>query len=395
MTALSTFLRKTPGDALRAYFDRPEIGLPAAIDWALPDPKLSRPLLTAIAQMSRAQCDRVLNDAERVTALADDAGQAALYSVAEDPAWLGDLANGHARSMWMFLRAPDRFRHAEEVRFTEDRRRGRMWAGYATEPGLAVQRDAATREAFVAAIKEFSGAANAQVDIFDRVRTTLDGTRCDLVQVTIYREGRPDDLLVFDDAGDLRRQAYRPVFEAAITYEPASGAIEVVAGDKDTRRQILQAAVTHLLGTAFQEQRLPLRHYDLSVLLAPHDFPTDPEDRIEAVAVRELRLMPIDEPGRRVTLETMARSAVTIWSMADELFGDRTPLRAGFVVTRARLAVKLARRPEGGRRRTLSLTLSWPHGCDLKDRTAAEQLIGEKYLRRWGILVDDLPLLED
>ena len=32
---------------------------------------------------------------------------------------------------------------------------------------------------------------------------------------------------------------------------------------------------------------------------------------------------------------------------------------------------------------------------DLKDRTATEQMIGEKYLRRWGILVDDLQLFED
>ena len=39
--------------------------------------------------------------------------------------------------------------------------------------------------------------------------------------------------------------------------------------------------------------------------------------------------------------------------------------------------------------------ITWPHGCNLKDRTATEQMIGEKYLRRWGILVDDLQLFED
>ena len=50
------------------------------------------------------------------------------------------MANAHQRSLGMFLKAPDRFRHAEEVRFTEDRRRGRMWAGYMTEAGRAVQR---------------------------------------------------------------------------------------------------------------------------------------------------------------------------------------------------------------------------------------------------------------
>lgn len=395
MTALSALLRKTPGEALREYFDRPEVGLPTKIDWTVPEAQLSGPLLTAIENMSRFQRDRVLNDAERVTSLADEPGQAALYSVAEDPAFLDGLANAHARSMWMLIKAQDRFRHAEEVRYTEDRRRGRMWAGYMTDPGHVVQRDAIARHAFVSAVKEFTGAANAHVDIFDRVRTTHEGDECDLVQVTIYREGRPDDLLRFDDKGVLVRQAYRPVFEAAITYEPATGGIEVVAGDKETRLEIVKAAATHLLGIDFKENRLPLRRYDLSVLLTPHDFPVDPEDGVEGVEVRELRLMPIDDSSRRVTLENMARADGTIWSMADEMFDDRTPLRDGFVVTRAKLAVRLAKRPGGERRRTLTLTITWPHGCDLKDRTSSEQMIGEKYLRRWGILIDDPQLLQD
>ncbi|MEG4644620.1 hypothetical protein VB636_17895 [Paracoccus sp. APAP_BH8] len=395
MTALSAFLRKTPGKALREYFDRPENGLPTEFDWLASDADLSGPLLGAIEKISRVQRDRISNDAERVHALSDEPGQAAIYSVAEAPALLDGLANPHARSLWMFLNAQDRFRHAEEVRFTEDRRRGRMWAGYMTDAGCVVQRDASARQAFVSAIKEFSGAAHAHVDIFDRVRTTHEGDECDLVQVTIYREGRPDDLLRFDDMGSLVRQAYRPVFEAAVTYEPATGGIEVIANDKATRSEIVKATVTNLLGIAFKENRLPLRCYDLSVLLAPYDFPVDPEDGIEGVEVRELRLMPIDDSDFRVTLEKPARADETIWTKAEERFGDRTPLSEGYVVTRAKIAVKLARRPGGDRRRTLTLTITWPHGCDLKDRTATEQMIGEKYLRRWGILVDDLQLFED
>ncbi|VDC19195.1 hypothetical protein [Pseudogemmobacter humi] len=395
MTALSALLRKTPGEALRDYFDRPEIGLPTEFDWTVPEVELSRPLLGAIEKMSRAQRDRISNDAERVHALSDEPGQAAIYSVAEDPAFLDGLANPHARSLWMYLNAQDRFRHAEEVRFTEDRRRGRMWAGYMTDAGCVVQRDTVTRHAFISAIKEFSGAAHAHVDIFDRVRTTHEGDECDLVQVTIYREGRPDDLRRFDDKGSLVRQAYRPVFEAAVTYEPATGGIEVIANDKVTRGEIVKATVTHLLGIEFKENRLPLRCYDLSVLLAPYDFPVDPEDGIEGVEVRELRLMPIDDSDFRVTLEKPARADETIWTKAEERFGDRTPLSERYVVTRAKIAVKLARRPGGDRRRTLALTITWPHGCDLKDRTATEQMIGEKYLRRWAILVDDLQLFED
>ena len=71
-----------------------------------------------------------MSDAERVTAMADEAGQATIYSVAEAPERLDGLRNDHDRALWMFLHDAAGFRHAEEVRFTDDRRRGRMWDGF-------------------------------------------------------------------------------------------------------------------------------------------------------------------------------------------------------------------------------------------------------------------------
>ncbi|MCA1791316.1 MAG: hypothetical protein LC667_16125 [Thioalkalivibrio sp.] len=112
MTALSALLRKTPSEGLREYFDRPEIGLPIEIDWSVRDADLPGPLMGAIEEMSRVQRDRVVNDAERVTALTDAPGQAAIYSVAADPGFLDGLANPHARALWMFINASDRFRHS-------------------------------------------------------------------------------------------------------------------------------------------------------------------------------------------------------------------------------------------------------------------------------------------
>jgi len=397
MAAVATFLRHTPKTALQSYFEQEAFLLDPPVNWAAPESEIIKPLLRAVDQMSDLERDRLVTVIDRVAAMANELGEAAIYSVTEikDRPWLDAMANAHERSLWMFLNAQDRFRHAEEVRYSDRHWRGRMWAGYVTEVGCVVMRDDAARHAFVAAIKEFSGAAHADVDIFRRIRTTYDGDECNLVQVTIYREGRPDDLLRFDDKGRLVRQAYRPVFEAVVTYEPATGGIEVIANDKVTRREIVKAAITHLLGITFEERHLPLRQYDLSVLLTPYDFPVDEADGIEGVEVRELRLTPIGDSGRRVTLETNPSKDGTIWAMADELFAESTSLRDAFVITRAKLTVKLAPHPDRSRRRSLTMTITWPHGCDLKDRTATEQMIGEKYLRRWGILVDDPHLIQD
>jgi hypothetical protein len=35
----------------------------------------------------------------------------------------------------------------------------------------------------------------------------------------------------------------------------------------------------------------------------------------------------------------------------------------------------------------LPITITTPHGCDLKERTDRERLIGDKYLPRWGLVV--------
>jgi hypothetical protein len=395
MASVTTFIRNTPASSLQAYFTHTGITLPSPIDWAAPEPEIARVTLRLVDEMNDEDRARVVNDGERVSALADDAGQTALYSVIDDRTVLDDLANGHARSLWMFLNEPVRFRHAEEVRFTDERRRGRSWDGFICDPNCVVRQDQAALDAFKAALQERFAANNVHVDIFERVRPTFDGEDCELVQITVYREGLPDAQFAFDDGGALVRRAYRPVFEAAMTYEPATGVIEVVANDRESRAEMAQFLARDLLGIDFQGEKVPFREYDLSMLLNPFSFPTDLEDGIERVDVRQLRLMPLDAIGERVTLECTSKADRTIWSMAADRFGMGNPLGGGWVVTQAKLVIKFYPKGDARRGRTLPLTITYPHGCNLKDQTEAEQKIGEIYLRRWGILVDDVQQPED
>ncbi|CAM5772585.1 MULTISPECIES: hypothetical protein [Hyphomicrobiales] len=389
MASVTSFIRNTPASSLQAYFSQVGILGSVSIDWSAAEPEVVRGALKAVDEMDEQARARVINDAERVGALADDAGQTALYSVIDDRALLDVLANGHARSLWLFLNHPVLFRHAEEVRFTDEKRRGRSWDGFIIEAGGTVRRDPISIEAFKASLRTRFASANVHVDIFERVRPTFEGEDCDLVQITVYREGLPDDQLAFDDGGILIRRAYRPVFEAAMTYEPASGVIEVVASDRESRAEMALFLARDLLGVDFQNEKVPVRRYDLDVLLSPFDFPTDLDDGIERVDVRLLRLMPLDAVGERVTLECMAKAGRTIWSMAEERLGPGNPIDGGWVATQAKLTIKFHPKGDARRGRTLPLTITMPHGCNLKDQTEEEQLIGEKYLRRWGILADD------
>lgn len=56
--------------------------------------------------------------------------------------------------------------------------------------------------------------------------------------------------------------------------------------------------------------------------------------------------------------------------------------------TQAKLAITFY--PELGARRgkVLTVTITMPNGCDLKNRTERERMIGEKYLERWSLVQD-------
>jgi hypothetical protein len=255
-------------------------------------------------------------------------------------------------------------------------------------PNLTVYRDGAALDAFKRGIRECFETENVHADIFNRHRTAFDGANFEIVQVTVYSEGPTDDFLEFDGGGELIRRPRRPVFEAALTYENIPGVIEVVAKDREKREALVRMMARDLLATDFREQRIPLRRYDLSVLMTPFAFPTDPADGLETVRVNQLRLMPIDSSAERVTLECTRQSSSTIWDMARERFHVANPLSGGWVVTQAKLTIRFHPDATSRRGRTLPLTITMPHGCDLKDRTERERIAGDKYLRKWGILRD-------
>ena len=61
--------------------------------------------------------------------------------------------------------------------------------------------------------------------------------------------------------------------------------------------------------------------------------------------------------------------------MADDEFGPYNPLLGGWVATQAKLTITFNPKLGARRGRVLSLTVTMPHGCNLKDLTPEEQLI--------------------
>ena len=140
-----------------------------------------------------------------------------------------------------------------------------------------------------------------------------------------------------------------------------------------------------MLQTEIEGETVPLKQYDISKLLRQFDFPTDPDDGIASVKVTMLKLKPQDN-SNKVTLEVAARETRTIYEVSQEWFNTHDPLRNGFYLSQVKLAIYFTPDEENRRGKVVPVKIIWPNGCDLKDKTEKERLIGDKYLKRWGLL---------
>jgi len=389
MANVSSFLRKTPLCALETYFAYRQIALPAPITWDDTDPKNREDFVAAVSQLSDRDRGQVEADVGLISALATEAGQFALLSLGVDLNAAPQPVSPHERALSIFLTDADLFRHAHEILYSDGRRRRpKLWDGFCIAKGLIVHQDPQSVALFEGAIAEEFNSTNVQVDIYHRSRSSLQGDVYQLVQVTVYHEDMARDSLEFSGKR-LVRAVRHPVTEAVLTYEPATGMLEVIAKTKRKRQHLAFYAARELLKISLTDKKIPSRTFKLDILQKLHKFEFEAKDGIESVELTYLRLMPEDEQGERVTLERAIGHERTIWDIAADRFREQNPLNGGWIVTQAKLWIKFHRASGASAARSMTVELTNEGGCSLREGSQHEQLIGEKYLSLWGILTYD------
>ena len=388
MTAnIAKFFRHTPDVSLEKYFLKFPSLVSEAVDWKDLPKKISKILINAVGDLSEDDLALLNTNSERINEMTDEIGQDALMAVipADDFSGYENLQNAHDRALYVFLRHQEAFKRAEDIRFSDVYRKSRMWAGYLGPKETDVSRDLLALDLFkdkIAALSQGSG--KVKIEIFTRTKPYADGQELKLVQVMIYREGLPESFHVFDE-DDLVSQIVRPVGEVVLSYEPQSGQIEIISNEIAIREEVVKAFAETLLGTEIDGERVPLKQYDLSKLLNHFDFPTDPDDGIASVRISLLKLRPYDS-ANKVTLEVAAKEQKTIHEVSRDWFAVHDPMNGGFLVVHTKLTIKFAPDSESPKGKTIPVKISYPNHCDLKSRTEKERLIGDKYLKKWGLL---------
>ncbi len=184
----------------------------------------------------------------------------------------------------------------------------------------------------------------------------------------------------------LVRRAQQPAFEVVFVYDPVEGTLDLHAhGGKKVATQLQTIFSRVILGEDLGPEDRVVTPFELNGLKDRNfPFPTDPEDGIEEVRVKALRLSVMGRHDRgRLTFEVDARRGTkALYDLLEKsLNQQRVPL-SNVNVTLATIQMVLTR-PDN-KTKTLTFNVSFPESCNLP-RDNPEGMKAREYLRRWGI----------
>jgi len=207
-----------------------------------------------------------------------------------------------------------------------------------------------------------------------------------------YLPDWPDKQLIFDADQNLTPREESYAFSNVFVYDPAEGAVELIArGGKKVQLPLRKAFCRAVLGLDVDDDEPIRATYQLDHLLDPgFGFPVDPVDRIAAVRIRRIRLVPKVFVPAIEYLEpklTETASRVEALSAIDRLIGAYNLHRSQVAVTQ--VSIQLQFLSDGQRKgKSMTFNVSCPNTCDLKSKPDDMRVIGERCIRRWGILYE-------
>jgi hypothetical protein len=390
---LRRFLAHVSPAMLKVHLRKRRPELAAGIDWSVPEEKLRAAALDAITGRP-GEADEIILSLERVHHLADEAGERAIVAVGAVNGAEAAFTSIHDRALDLLDRDERLFERAEEARHADwFARAARHWSGYVGPKERWPEISQGRLERFTRRLEDafriFHGSGTSiAVEPFERAATsTSRHGQGRVFQLAIYLEAMPQILTEFADRRLIRRGT-RPAREVVLTYAPTTAVIDVIAqAGRPYRDQVAKAFAEELFPSNAEIEPVRLREYDLSSLLRPRTFPTTVDDGIEFVRLTMVRLAVGGSSGR-ITLELGKDSTTPLHQTAREWFGTRDPFGWVWAVTKARLAIQFHPRGRQRRGRCLQVDLTYPNGCNLRDRSEEERLIGEKYLTMWGLVRD-------
>ena len=387
---IKKFIRDTPEEDLRSFLDGYDLDLPKDFKWQKDSKKYHPQLFNSIWNVKDEHQPNLFEIIERIHEMIDELGQAALQSqplIASNDNF-HNLKSDHARCLWAIQNHPLEFQKAEFCASSDYKRKSREWSSFIAPQGREVHASKENIEEFKQlALEQFNISKKIKVDLFDRIKIDYNSKEIVVFQLVAYHDGLHKSIQTFEQE-EVVTKFISSVNEFSISYEPHSGIIEVISDSKENRGKLAKAFANAFLKSKDDIGEIMIKKYDLSKLRSAYDFmkEVDATDLIDEVKVTMLKLGTASGKSS-TTLEAPFTSQSTIYEFAAKSFASNNPLQnPAFEIRRAKLSIRFKSTDKKPRGELLHVAITNPNGCDLKDRSEKQKMIGNKYLERWGLM---------
>jgi hypothetical protein len=364
------------------------------IPWDSLRPHDVEPIVEAWKHISddvRRQIEVILQD---VNELADERGQQVLV---EDIDWrCPDLRAAfaawsclHDKALWAYLDARDTFNEAAIFARAESLRGGQFANRWNSLPKMQLIVTDELKSGLEAMVRDYYREKELRADRC-RVHHYKRANGADYFYA--YIPEWADKRLGFDDQGELTPRELEYAFHNVFIYESQDGALEIIAkGGKPVQLPLRRAFCKSVLGVTVEDTDPIKRCYFLDHLLDPSfAFTTTAADKITVVRLRRFRLVPTVSLPSLEGAELKWHETATLLQVraAADQFLNAYGLTRG-QVSLVQAGIQIEFQSDGQRRaRTMTFNVGTPHTCDLKSKPDDVRAVGERCIRRWGILRD-------
>ncbi|CAN5266477.1 hypothetical protein BH11PLA2_BH11PLA2_37040 [soil metagenome] len=343
----------------------------------------------AIPDETRRQLEVILQD---VNELADERSQKVLV---EDIDWrcpekrdaFAAWRSLQDKALWAYLDARDTFDEAAIFARAEALRGGQFSNRWNSLPKKKLIVTDALKSALEVVVRDYYREKELRGDQC-RVHHYARANGADYFYA--YLPEWADKRLGFDPNGNLTSRELNYAFHNVFIFEPDDGALEIIAkGGRQVQLPLRRAFCDAVLGVAVEDTDPIKRCYQLDHLLDPaFAFNTEAEDRIASVRLRRVRLLP------NVTLPALEGAELKLRENASvqEVRTAVAQFLKAYNLSQSQLAVvqagiQIEFQSDGKRRaRTMTFNVGIPNSCDLKSKPDDVRAVGERCIRRWGIL---------
>ncbi|MEM6623095.1 MAG: hypothetical protein AAF674_12755 [Pseudomonadota bacterium] len=397
MASFGGFVRKSPANRLRQFFEARGVAIPDGFDWSSEGRgnAFVKSIEKLVGDLPDRQQDAVKAELDLLASLADANGMTSAEQVcAGQGIDLEGLEGVQDVLLTMAIEHTKALERTATQASLTRRTGGRNWAAFQFDEGTVwALEESAARASFLEeaiSILELPTHRKREADWYKSVRVhPTTGEESEVVQATIYVEERAESELAFGASETLERQLVQKVLEVGVSCDPKDHVVEICTrGGKAVRDKYAKAFAKHFAPSAEMPIETPRREVLLDKLREAGVFETEPADGIENVELSELHFY--SSGGGFARFERRGDDE-TIHQFLNRRFGEASPLKAsGWQIVSATLRIVLSP-TDGARRKTLTVTLRTPNTTTLPNKTEADWQFVLRLLERWRLIAPQTP----